>query len=1128
MNVKLTKSGNAVRTNNLSEVRTNSNGVISSFSFGDDKYKLFTEGNRLRYLENGVFEEYDFRAGYYKIELYNEYMADSSKTSYLDLKKNGQFKNFAPVKVGDYVEVNIIRYEPPYNDFLLFKKYEVQVTDVNEIYTLNGLLNEDKFSGIILRNPVDPGLYATTFYANHISYLGQDYDEDAAIEFVKLLVRTSLRLQYVHDEILPILLNLSGNCEDQSVIETAVDEIKASWLSPDILGGTSMKSLAAFYKMIGQLQRAVFRNQNILGINLCEDRLFWLFHLMPVNVLKNFTYDRKLKVLHSVFENEKKYGEKLLEYNAPPDDTILEIIRDQATPDPTMAELHQRFVAKMFFTFKENEADQLLDFLLIKKDGEKSYFEIFYHSLSDAVNEDINFVEWFVNEKSNRAFYCKALYELWLTSKYNPYYGSDPLDLNSDGLNMNSYWLDQNQGLSDFQNQPQIIQYSKLSAGATASAITFEGAVISVITKFETDTELETSTYVNIYSSIFGKRFSWGVNGAGAQEVNTPAVKEYYGKYHLYHPITLMGYDKNSELEFPTDPNIPAFLYFHAEEFDRIKDYAALINLAIDIGTEVIAFFGTGGLGMLRHFRHLKVMTKWWKINQLNPTDVVMYWKTFASSGEAISIYASTVSSFLTYKADIENDEDLADRLRKISMFFLLLSIGSSITPNNLSKVNKVSASHEELKNVADEIIDEIDLLDADNVPHGYPQEIEDLARTVRAGYDVSISEYEDLLIGLTGLLNETSNNILTAYQNLSGIKKYKFFSDFKNYSDDAVSLSFWNKLNESGTDRLDQWEYLVSLKSNRLVRTNIDILDDVKIIRNVDILDSSGVSILDEVIEGVITASSNPKAFKFVKKLISRTDFLNEELITMVDQIQKLNNSISLERLENIRLFDRVNFLLSKNDYLNPEELDKTISLGVSTWLNNNNSNARSAGFLSEIIYSSNQLSKGRRVKMGHDPSSFININGVEIPLNPPTAQVDVVAYYDELTEGGMSTTRSILYEVKESGSKNIKYPFKGFKNRLKDIGEKFNNDGALPIVYRDNFDELHGVINIVDGNLLTSDIKDIKGRIKAFMRSLRQYGNNPKPISIEGLERMNSLIILRNGEYLGKIDQIVFTTIN
>lgn len=1094
MDVKLLKSGYAVRVYNLRDLKYDQLGFLSSFYYQDVKYKHFEEGDRFGSFKDTIFEEHEFKSGFYNIDLYNEYMLDSSKYSYLDLREEGRFKSFLEPQEGDFLRVVKLSLDPPYTKFLKKTVYETRVQDPLQVYTdyhSNSPI-ESLFTTIYEAvNPRDPGVYATSFFNNYLFYLQSIQDENESAYFAKFLAGTALRIQSIENEIIPILVNSENECENTEEFDLAIQKIRESWLSPNILSSVNINSLIAFYKQIGQLKRAVFRNQLKLKTTLCEDRLFWLFHLLPAEVLKNFTYSTKFRILKDVFKNEEIYGEKLLIYNTPPNETLHETMRDYTTPDPTLEEIHQRLVSKMFFTFRDTEADDILDYLLIKEDGLISNFEKFYHSLNDADLEDFTFVSWFVDQKTKRAAFCQGVYQLWKTSKYNPYYLASETSLN--GINVNSYWINNEKGFHELQSQPPIIIFSKDYEYDTSPYTSHSRKKI----RFPANKELENSLYINIYKYI-------GQNKQPNRRA-TYYVEEGesfpFGKYHLFHPIVLIGYSPNSKLVFPVDaPHIPAFLFYHAQEFDRLKDHNASLNLALEIGIEAALFFVGGSFAMLKHFRHLKYVTNWWRVDQLAASEVVMFWKAYGKTGQAISVYAANVSSFLQYHAAISNNSETQELYRNLSIFFILLSFTSSLVPDNISGVKRLNLGEEQLSEVTTDIVTHMDI----NLNHTIPESVEQLVRNVNSEIEFASDSFSYYLGGLTSELSEV-NFIRNKFDSvLSPTSQNKFKTDFYEFQV-SNDIPFWNRMNQNGANIVDEWRYMVSLEIGSQMRSNLDVLDDIKLLRNADIKNSQGISILDEVVFSV-SQFADSNSISFLRILTERTSSFNDSIIDLISTI----DSIKVVLRTDYNLYNKLVELVENLKYTNINQFDDFITSAYENLLLNIDSS--NASFITELDHALDQLKLNREVKLSYSPTSYINSEGIEIPCNPPPLELDVISQFDEVLEGSDEIiTKSAVFETKRIEVGIGMDGTNAFKSHIKEIGNKFSKESKFPAAYRDQFDELHGVIDITDGNLLTFDEDDLLYIIIQQVENANAQQSVPD--FIVGLNRLNSLIVKKKG---------------
>ncbi|TDQ77461.1 hypothetical protein [Sphingobacterium yanglingense] len=322
----------------------------------------------------------------------------------------------------------------------------------------------------------------------------------------------------------------------------------------------------------------------------------------------------------------------------------------------------------------EGNKEDFLDFLFIKdtvKDKSITNFEVLYKLLDDARLERYTIVNWFVDEKPNRKYFNYAIYEIWKQSKYNWEYIPPPPDLPVD------FWSDNpvfNPELiiEIISSDIVIEERQKGKAHDFDTKIEGQNILIKACTRYEVQTSISTKTDLLVTKTI--------------------PIYEDLGKYHLYQPIVLTNYHANQELQLLDTLVYPAFLIHYIKEYDKLRDFDALVDLGINLVIEAALFFGTGGTGLLRHLRHIKYATKLgqalFRTKILDPNTSVLLWRGITAAGEAISMTAGMLANVGVYLETEENDPAKREVWEKLQFLMLCASIaaaGVSIKANQLT-----------------------------------------------------------------------------------------------------------------------------------------------------------------------------------------------------------------------------------------------------------------------------------------------------------------------------------------------------------------------------------------------------------------------------------------------------------
>lgn len=473
---------------------------------------------------------------------------------------------------------------------------------------------------------------------------------------------------------------------------------------------------------------------------------------------------------------------------------------------------HERILIKILISFiGTSDVQELLDYLL-SKNVEKTKFEILYYKLEDDHEDEIPIVNWFTDKVTNRKKYVKAVYELWKESIYNPLFIPSGTIANSDNLNPNCYWF-----------TPEGLDYFEFNSSETKP---------TGILNFSTDTITEltnTMVIVNKTSNITyfsgqeinGEELSIGryetitrvyVNEAGEQIL--PLIDDLpptYENYHIFQPLSTIGYQENLDLQVPDMATIPAFLFFYAEEFDALNDYYALISFGVEVAIEIGLFALFGGVTSLKNIRYLKYVTKAGRATlSSSASGAPLVWAGIEGMASTLSMAASNMYAINNFLANTTNNSaDLAlyENQRNV---FGYLTLGFGVT-SGISQLAVVKSCKK--------LVTQIDALPA-GTSYTIDPDLEILVRQI-GSLNVLYSAMNSKLIAATG----ASSDIVYKFGQLTDDLKLSFYGDFIKYDNDFfVSINALN--NASG---VDHWQTLKLL--NLPERTLANILLDSDLI---------------------------------------------------------------------------------------------------------------------------------------------------------------------------------------------------------------------------------------------------------------------------------------------------------
>ncbi|WP_158728095.1 MULTISPECIES: hypothetical protein [unclassified Flavobacterium] len=427
----------------------------------------------------------------------------------------------------------------------------------------------------------------------------------------------------------------------------------------------------------------------------------------------------------------------------------------------------QRFMVRLVLSVTTVHANEFLDFLLEKEDGNRTNFQHIYDSLTDARLERYTIVNWFVNEQTNRKYYAFAIYELWKVSRYNNEYNAP-----ATGVNTNWY----------FYTHPSEINkksFHELKFTSNTS-VTSNGGLFTSKTKYSSQTNDKNIVIKEIYTEASIVSTPVGFSPGPNREI----VKE-IGIYHLFQPISFSGFESNLDLLIPQKAIVPAFLFHFIEEYDRLVDFDAKISLAINLTLDVLLLYFTGGASILRDLRYLQYTTDV-GVAMTGPTtamNVVEVWRGLEAGSQVFTLTAGSLAQINHYLITTENNAEkkkILEGTQKVFICLIFIGAGASI-------VTRMKAVRE-----AENVLGLIDALPP-GVASGLTADAISLLKTLKGQKAVSLTLFGNRLNTLD--LAGVTNTIAPKYQLLTDAQKLLFWKDFS-HIDDINDIALWRKLN--------------------------------------------------------------------------------------------------------------------------------------------------------------------------------------------------------------------------------------------------------------------------------------------------------------------------------------------
>lgn len=458
---------------------------------------------------------------------------------------------------------------------------------------------------------------------------------------------------------------------------------------------------------------------------------------------------------------------------------IKNVLNKPSLPKESGDELTQNNVLKVISTFANpNDADPFLNFLLKKNDGKLLNFQNLYYKITEYVIEiEIPILGIPIgNKERSRKVLVYILFTIWNYSRYNPNYIPVGVTPNPEGLNPNSFFL----------TSPGKYYFEKQNGEpATDKSLEFAAVEIKqdvVFNYYEVDEEFHDER-IRIKKSE--ARIS------NTQEKFTDLW------YHLYQPILILGYKqvesgKKEEFCIPEFPRVPAFMFFYFKELEKKNDTNALINLGVQVTSDLLLMYFTGGASELVEMRYLKYMSESGKII-LNPsiyqnaTNVVRLWKAINAT-EGISFTASTLANFASYLSKTstnETDKEFYDRMRNLA---LLVMLGTGL--------GSITAQGKAIKE-AEGILS---MLNLTNLTVVLTNEAKEFLVSIAKSNDYLNTMIETINALFYAYAQGTVNNIGPVLTGFTKAEQLAFYFDFIQMKD----ITKWLKLNEKVNGKVE------------------------------------------------------------------------------------------------------------------------------------------------------------------------------------------------------------------------------------------------------------------------------------------------------------------------------------
>jgi len=770
--IAILRDGTPIRIHLFDNPIFDIDGFLVGFTFPSTTPKIY------KYRQHFEFKAGDRKktnlSGYYDEDIFIKYVQNIEPFPTIDLLVKYDFKNILATE-GEEITVSTVDLEAPYDYFFNYKKYTFPLQSTLDkkgvrnylksitegLKTVDYKINTDGVSPVIVLNNQSstPGGH---FYKKNFADFVNSWtiSNIQKSDFKKIMSLIIFKIRAINKDIFPIIATntnffnretdvSNGNFDYNALpdLEKLLFDLKRGW------GYYYDLPMPGFPQPYKDDFDAIFSS-----LSTYND------YLLYYNGLVNF-YNRCYVEKNLAFRAEDKKMQFLLEILPPsalgilPYNYIISAIKGLLIKE--LDQDDQRFLVRLVMSVTAVHANHFLDFLLEKENGTQTNFETIYEALTDGRLERYSFVNWFVDEQTNRKYFAFAVFQLWNVSKYNLGYIAPGVTPNFAGVDPNNYFvinyetefnknnfLDYNYSYTDSIHKISVLSFQS----------SFEGRKIKIdrITRDKHDVDIR-STYDD--RTVF------------------------FGSFHLYQQIVFSGFEANLDLGIPKKATVPAFLFHFIEEFDRLADFDASVSLVIDLTADALLAYFTGGAGVLADLHYLKYTTKIGRalVGGLEATEAVTVWRGLEVGSEVFTLSAGSLTQINTYLISSENNEDKRKVLvgyRKVLIPLIFLGAGISFAA-------RAHATRE-----AEKVLDAIDLLPS-GVPHGLTTDMMNLLTTLAGNKAVTLATFGNRLNTLD--LGGATNTIFSKYNTVfTDAQKLKFWNDFQ-YIDDPV---FWKLLN--------------------------------------------------------------------------------------------------------------------------------------------------------------------------------------------------------------------------------------------------------------------------------------------------------------------------------------------
>ena len=588
--------------------------------------------------------------------------------------------------------------------------------------------------------------------------------DDAAYRISKI----ALTINNIHKDIFPLF---SGAAGFQNYINSQDQE----WQYSNTIIQPTSEGLTNYLKYINNFYQSAYSNQLLIKNAKSESKLYWLAYVLSAEALGIMPVHDKIEILKQIAIG----GIQEI-------DRIGELVRLDPLYGAILPKLNkmneERFALKVIesISFGLDQNDEFLEkllFLYQEKAGAKTtLFETLYTGLDD--NRLKVYSMGLVNDADNRMKFMDLIQKIWLKSKYNPYFNSPTYTKPPifGGVYTESFFLSPN-GIKYFDpdKAPAILTYeydvSDPNVLDSSFSVSYEYTMIGMMIMVEKVTETI--------------RFEQSVNPEGSSNYQTTRKKEFYGTYHLFQPVFVIGFKPDLDIKIPTTI-FPIIYINYMVRYSTLKyiDHGILLTAEV-----ALMFTGIGELESLHYLGYLKYISK---IGRLNPEELVLSWKAIQGVSNALAFTAGNGEALTRFIESTTNDLATKEAAKKANKFFGYIFMGS-LTSSIFLK-GKVIES-------AIDFTTELDRLNANGTFYEINADLKTLVYGLADNDILVISFTGNKIVGLP-----EGGNILSKFNAFENPFKIKFGKDFGQL---AREVQEWKTLNSKNAIAVDNWERL-------------------------------------------------------------------------------------------------------------------------------------------------------------------------------------------------------------------------------------------------------------------------------------------------------------------------------